>query len=221
MAVAVGVAVALTVVAGTILAALAAIVVAAALFTAVIIAAAIIAIVARVALVALLATLIAVLTGGAVGLDEIVVLEIGTRNARRLLAGIILFEARAALAQHAEIMVGELQIIFGVDPVALHLRVAREILVFLEQLRGIATGPVVDAVAVIALIPATAGTLLLLTATAATAAVCLTIVHQGLSVLSLLSCPSVHLGPGCSLHWRLRHRWRIPRAMATGLQRLT
>ena len=44
-------------------------------------------------------------------------------------------------------MVRKLQIIFGLDAVALHLRVARQALVFLEQLGGIAALPVVLAVA--------------------------------------------------------------------------
>ena len=45
-------------------------------------------------------------------------------------------------------MIRELQIIFGVDSVALALCVGRERLVFLEQLRGIAACAVVDPVAV-------------------------------------------------------------------------
>ena len=44
-------------------------------------------------------------------------------------------------------MVRILEIIFGLDAVALHLRVAREALVFFEQLGGIAALPVVLAVA--------------------------------------------------------------------------
>ena len=44
-------------------------------------------------------------------------------------------------------MVGELQIIFGLHAVALHLRVAGETLVFFQKLRGIAALPVVLAIA--------------------------------------------------------------------------
>src|SRR5690606_9337054 len=55
----------------------------------------------------------------------------------------VLLEARAILVDDAEIMVRELEIIFGVDPVALHLRVTRQILVFLEQLGGVAARAVV------------------------------------------------------------------------------
>jgi hypothetical protein len=80
-------------------------------------------------------------------------------------------------------VIRELEIIFGVDPIALHLRVACKVLVLFEKLRRVAARAIVDAVA-IALVGA-AALALLLTATAATAAVVsLTIVHQGLYVLS-------------------------------------
>jgi hypothetical protein len=59
----------------------------------------------------------------------------------------LILEADPALAQHAEIMVGELQIIFALDAVAGKLRVAREALVLLEQLRCVAALPIVLAVA--------------------------------------------------------------------------
>ena len=65
-------------------------------------------------------------------------------------------------------MIGELQIIFGVDPVALHLRIGRQRLVFLEQLRGIAARAIVDAVAVVRRLRIAAT--LALSTTAATAA---------------------------------------------------
>jgi len=58
----------------------------------------------------------------------------------------LIFEARAALAQHAEIVIGELQIIFGLYAVAGKLRVARHVLVLLEKLRGIAPLTIVLAV---------------------------------------------------------------------------
>jgi hypothetical protein len=50
---------------------------------------------------------------------------------------ILFLEAGAALAQHAEIVIRILQIIFGLDAVASELRVARHALVFLKELRGI------------------------------------------------------------------------------------
>jgi len=58
----------------------------------------------------------------------------------------LVLKARAAFAQHAEIMVRELQIIFGLDAIAGKLGVARHILVFFEQLRGIAPLTIVLAV---------------------------------------------------------------------------
>ena len=79
-------------------------------------------------------------------------------------------------------MVRELKIIFGGDAVAGHLGVARQILVLLVKLLGVAAGAIVDAVAT-----ATAGTpriaLRPLAATTATAAA-LTIVDQRMSSTS-------------------------------------
>ena len=61
--------------------------------------------------------------------------------------GVRFFKARAAFGEHAEIMVGELEIIFRKHPVARLLRIARERLVLFEQLWGIATRAVIDAIA--------------------------------------------------------------------------
>jgi hypothetical protein len=147
----------------------------------------------RRALIAVLAARIALVAGialaltlGAVHLEIVVIaVDIGVRPAALLgLAGILLLEARPALREDAEIVISELEVIFGVDAVALHLRVARQILVFLKKLRRVAARAVVDAVA-IALV-GVATTLLALATTAAPAAVVrLTIVHQRLFVLSL------------------------------------
>ncbi len=131
--------------------------------------------------------LTAALTLGAVHLEIVVIaVDIGVGAATLLgLAGILLLEARPGLREDAEIVIGELEVIFGVDAVALHLRVARKILVFLKKLGGVATGAVVDAVA-IALVGVATTTLLALATTAAPAAVVrLTIVYQRLCVLSL------------------------------------
>ena len=46
-------------------------------------------------------------------------------------------------------MVGELQMILGVDPVVVELRVAGQLLVFFEHLARVAARPIVDAVVVI------------------------------------------------------------------------
>src|SRR3546814_1600382 len=43
-------------------------------------------------------------------------------------------------------MVGELQIIFGLDPVARKLRVARKVAIFFDHLGAVAARPAVDAV---------------------------------------------------------------------------
>ena len=91
--------------------------------------------------------------------------------------GLIFLKARPRFGKHAEIMISELQIIFGVDPVALHLGVARQRLVFLEQLGRIAARPIINAIAVFGTTPRIATTLRALPATTATAAG-LTIVDQ-------------------------------------------
>ncbi|GAA4221256.1 hypothetical protein GCM10022253_27030 [Sphingomonas endophytica] len=85
----------------------------------------------------------------------------------------------ALVREDTEIMIRELQIIFGVDAITRHLRVAGHVLVFLEQLRGIAPRATVDPVAAVTLSMAAAATLTLLlaTTTAATATV-LTVVDQ-------------------------------------------
>src|SRR5690606_35634056 len=65
------------------------------------------------------------------------------------LAAVALFLAGAEIAVHAEIMVGELQIIFGLHPVTRKLGVAGEILEFLDHLHRVTAGPAVDAVRLI------------------------------------------------------------------------
>ena len=77
----------------------------------------------------------------ALAIVVIVVIDVLTPRAA------LFVEPRAAFAEHAEIMVGELEIIFGLNAVTRKLGVARHALVFLEQLRRIATLPVVAGVA--------------------------------------------------------------------------
>jgi len=62
---------------------------------------------------------------------------------------LLLLEAGAALAQYPEIVIGELEIIFGVDPITLHLGIARESLVFFEELGRVAASAIIDPVAAI------------------------------------------------------------------------
>ena len=88
---------------------------------------------------------------------------------------LLLVEARAGVAEHSEIMIGELQIIFGLDAVARLLRVARHTLVFFMQLGGIAALPIILAIAAI-IIAAGDASGLLSTPTATAAA--LTIIDQ-------------------------------------------
>ena len=59
----------------------------------------------------------------------------------------LILEAGAAFAEHSEIMVRILQIIFGLHAVARELRVARHALVFLQELGGITALAIVLAVA--------------------------------------------------------------------------
>lgn len=65
------------------------------------------------------------------------------------LALLLLFLPGAVVGQDTEIMISELEIIFGVDPITRHLGIARHILVFFKKLGRIATGAIVDAVAAV------------------------------------------------------------------------
>lgn len=88
-------------------------------------------------------------------------------------ASLLLIRARAVFAQHAEIMIGELKIIFGLDAITSKLRIASHALVFLVQLGGVAALPIVLAIAAIAARHAPG-----LLSTAAATAAALTIVDQ-------------------------------------------
>ena len=84
----------------------------------------------------------------------------------------------ALIGEDPEIMIRELQIIFGVDAIARHLRVAGQVLVLFEQLRRIAARATVDPVAAVTLSVAAAATLTLLATTTAATATVLTVVDQ-------------------------------------------
>jgi hypothetical protein len=102
-----------------------------------------------------------------------------------VLAGTIwigFFVPRTAFGQHAEIMVGELKVIFGEHAVAWLLRVTRKCFIFFEQLRRVSTRTIVDAVAHFG--PSVLLTLAILAAPAATATGLLTIVDQADAVLN-------------------------------------
>src|SRR4029078_3157032 len=100
-------------------------------------------------------------------------------------ARVLLLEAGTAFTQHAEIMVRELEVIFGLDTVTRELRVARHAFVFLEQLGGIAALAIVLPVA--RLSAAEAASPALPTTTASAAA--LTIVDQMPTSLRSVSKP--------------------------------
>ena len=121
---------------------------------------------------------------GALGLIFAVTIEIAVAVAVIVHVGIhpvvvvtdtLLFvEPRPGIAQHAEIMIRELKIIFGLDAVAGLLGVARHALVFLMQLGGIAALAIILAIAAIIVAGHALGLLSTATATAAT----LTIIDQ-------------------------------------------
>jgi hypothetical protein len=86
---------------------------------------------------------------------------------------ILFLEASPAFAQHAEIMVRILKVIFGLDPIARELCIACQALVLFEQLSGVAALAIVLAVARLAAeVPST------LSSATAPAAASLTIIDQ-------------------------------------------
>lgn len=99
------------------------------------------------------------------------------------------FLPAAVIGQYAEIMVCELVIIFGLHAVAIQLGILRQLFVFFEHLRRIATRPVVDPVLMV--ITVTVVALCAIIAPAATAAG-LPVIHKDLSVL-IKSSPVVGL----------------------------
>lgn len=99
--------------------------------------------------------------------------------ARLRLTALLLFLTLAVVGKDAEIMIGKLQIIFGVDPVPDKLRIARHVAVFFEKLGSVAARAIVNAVAVVATTPAgTVGATAIIVVPATIAAAGLTIVDQ-------------------------------------------
>jgi hypothetical protein len=163
----------------------------------------------------------------------VVAVEIERLLATRLLLRLrlALFEAGAGFAQDAEIMVRELEIIFDVDAVALHLCVTCEVLVLLVQLARVAARTAVDAVAGIAATLTTSATLAL-TAAATTAAaiiiVATTATAAGLPVVDqacvlsrrtkIWSCSEMRCKPPAA-HRRSKRDRCVELARAAGLQR--
>ncbi|MDB5714698.1 MAG: hypothetical protein JWO15_2095 [Sphingomonadales bacterium] len=117
-------------------------------------------------------------------------------------AGIVFLIARAGFAEHTEIMIGELEIIFGQHPIASLLRIARERLVFLKQLRRVTPRAIVDPVATFgpttaATAAVTTGVILALATPTATATGLLTIIDQVEFVLSKGFFKQIPLCPPC------------------------
>ena len=79
------------------------------------------------------------------GIDHVLIAVILVEIIAALAA--LILEPGAALAQHAEVVIRELEIIFGLDAVASELGIARHALVLLEQLRRIAALTIVLAIA--------------------------------------------------------------------------
>src|SRR4029079_16079778 len=105
------------------------------------------ALVARLSVAAILTFEAVIARGIFTGLGDCVVAFVRFHFLVARTARILVLEAGAVLAKDAEIMVRELEIIFGLDAVPRELRVARHALVFLEQLRGIAALPFILAIA--------------------------------------------------------------------------
>src|SRR6185369_1351071 len=85
---------------------------------------------------------------------------------------ILFLEPSTVFAEHPKIVIGVLQIIFGLDSVARKLGVARHALVFFEQLRGVA------ALAIVLPVPRLSAEVLAPLSTTTASAAALTIVDQ-------------------------------------------
>ena len=96
------------------------------------------------------------------------------------------FLAAAEICEHTEIVVGKLQVIFGIDAVAIKLRILCQFLVFFEHLRCVAARTIINQIlivktaAVVVLLPVVVAVVI---ATAATIVVILLLpvvgIHQG------------------------------------------
>jgi hypothetical protein len=96
------------------------------------------------------------------------------------------FLAAAEICEHTKIVVGKLQVIFGIDAVAIKLRILCQFLVFFEHLRCVAARTIIDQIlivktaAVVVLLPVVVAVVI---ATAATIVVILLLpvvgIHQG------------------------------------------
>ena len=67
-----------------------------------------------------------------------------------LRAAALFFLALALIGNHPEIVIGKLQVVFRLNPIAIEMGVLGQLAVFLQQLRRIAAGPAVDPVELLA-----------------------------------------------------------------------
>lgn len=89
----------------------------------------------------------------AIVVERFVIATKASLTLRLATLALLLFLTGAIVGKHAEIMVGELEIIFRVHPIPGKLRIAGHVPVFLKKLGSIATRAVIDAVAIIATAP--------------------------------------------------------------------
>ena len=86
--------------------------------------------------------------------------------------GLRLFLLRLVVGNDTEVVVGKLQVVFGLHPVVVQRRFVRQLLVLFQQLRGIATRAGIDPVGLVATTAATV-------ATAAATTIAVSIAVQG------------------------------------------
>lgn len=109
---------------------------------------------------------------GLVAIGDLIVLALVIVAIFVVAARTLVLEAGAGFAQDAGIMFGELEIIFALDTIALKLGIARQLLILLEKLGGIAT------LAIVLPVAAGSGVRRAAPAAAATPAAALTIIDQ-------------------------------------------
>ena len=119
------------------------------------------------------------------------------------------FLAAAEIGEHAEIMIGELQMIFRIDAVVIKLRILRQFLVFFQHLRCVAARPVIDAViiikaAAVVLLLAIVVVIVVATATAVVVVILLPVVGVHQDLPCPLLCNNCCLVPLEPVSFRLR-----------------
>ncbi len=121
---------------------------------------------------------------------KIVIIAVKTALLAIAAGGTRIVALHFAIGDHAEIVIGELQEIFGLHAIIVQLRFLRQLAVFFQQLRGIATRAAVNPVALIAAVTA-ASAAIAVAATTPTivaivvAVVVIALVIQGKSAFSL------------------------------------